>query len=229
MAGPTLLDGAVPEGGTVERSFAVRVERLRVRHFGGPVEIVATTESELRIEVTDVRNLPSKPRGLFSRQPAVRVTLEEVSPGNFLLALVAPEGSESGPTSAPEGFFSAAEGVVFGDGVRINVGESDVPAVSPTASEATVRVFVPATVLRHLSATTGFGAVTVTGIHFPEPPAGERPTNVVHAATNAGKVRLSNVRNAVFFAPTSNFSTKDECKLGIVTAFQEASIEAYFR
>ena len=117
----------------------------------------------------------------------------------------------------------------FGEGLGINVEDESPASVPSGATEAAVRVYVPESALEHLSATTGFGDVCVSGLRFPEPPEGQRPTSIVHTATNAGVVRLTHVQHAISFGPQRGFSTRGECRIGSVTLFEMEKIEAYFR
>lgn len=228
------LDGKATAASPYEGTATVRVERLRVRHFAGPVVIVPSEDDQMRVRVDETANLPAATGRWLSRTPAIHVVLEEVSRGNFVLTTEAPEGAtkaELEPEPAP--FFTAGPGVSFGTNVTIGGDEGrPTPAVDPTAraTRATLVVEVPTRFFRHLSVVTAFGDVTIRDFRFPKPVGDEEEyANVFHGKTGRGKVRLEGVRHVRFLAPSRNFSTKAGCAASIETNGHEEKLDRLFR
>lgn len=228
-----VLDGKATESAPYFADKPVAVERLRVRHFAGPVVVVPSGDNDLHVQVSELRNMPEKRGGFLSRTPAVRVVLEEVSRGNFILTTEAPEGATKADLDAEpdaEPFFQAGPGVSFGANVQIGGGAT--PAADPTAgaTRASLVVAVPVALFQHLSVETGFGDVLIRDFAFPKPVDEQQDyVNVFHGKSGYGKVRLEGVRHARFLAPTQKFSTKAGCAVSIETRGHEEKLDQIFR
>lgn len=214
---------------TADTPGSLRVDapivRLRIDHVGGPIEVVGVDKDALRVELLDATNLPVK-KHILRATPAMKATIEVVSPGNYLLRTTAPEGSTLGPTEAPEGFVSFGPGVRIQGNLRI---DSTVGSLPTDAVGCTMKVYVPMKALGHLSAKTRFGGVVLRDLAFPDIGDEEEPKHVLHAATNAGRVLVSRVRNAWVYGPEQGMETRDSCKAQVMTVGYEAQLEALFR
>lgn len=180
---------------------SVLVERLRVRHVGGPVLIYGATDDTFRISVDDIDGL----------QPheSVSVVLTEVDRGNFILETSGPPSESSGAVSVSG--VSLGRSVSIGRGVEIG-GVVVGPLETPARIRARLMIHLPMRHFMHLSAQTQFGDVILRDLIFTHAPElGRLSPHVLHAQSGDGKVDLNNVLHARLF--TSGPSGMSDCRV----------------